>query len=194
MLGEPAMNVGHDRSDIMLRFPSRNIFKFCCIRNIELDVSPACFVYRINDYTVAAYLLAHARQFQQRGAPFRSAAKIKCIPGQRIKMFQLIYQRIKQIITIEEHVLDGGFGSAVQEVLMDNQITDVTLKRIGIRNTFVEHGPQDILQQEYEIDHTAIIRVALEMKGHARVRRSICCTMGEAIVVDADEVQFFEGR
>jgi hypothetical protein len=32
------------------------------------------------------------------------------------------------------------------------------------------------------------------MKGHARVRRSISYAMGGAIIVDADEVQFFEGR
>ncbi len=73
--------------------------------------------------------------------------------------------RIKQVITIEEHVLDGGFGSAVQEVLMDNEVDGIQLKRIGIQDTFVEHGPQDVLQKEYGIDHTAIVAAALKMKG-----------------------------
>ncbi len=73
--------------------------------------------------------------------------------------------RIKQVITIEEHVLDGGFGSAVQEVLMDNCVEGIQLKRIGIKDTFVEHGPQDVLQKEYGIDHTAIVAAALELKG-----------------------------
>jgi hypothetical protein len=49
----------------------------------------------------------------------------------------------------------------------------------------------DELFEEAEVQ---MARLKLEMKGHARVRRSICCTMGEPIVVDADEVQFFEGR
>ena len=74
-------------------------------------------------------------------------------------------QKINQIITIEEHVLDGGFGSAVMEVLLDNGVSGIELKRIGIKNTFVEHGPQDVLQKEYGIDHTAIIDTALKMKG-----------------------------
>jgi 1-deoxy-D-xylulose-5-phosphate synthase len=72
----------------------------------------------------------------------------------------------KKIITIEDHVLDGGFGSAVQEVLLDNQISDVHLKRIGIQDTFVEHGPQPVLLKEYGIDHTAIVQQALEMLTH----------------------------
>ena len=49
----------------------------------------------------------------------------------------------------------------------------------------------DELFEEAEVQ---MARLKLEMKGHARVRRSICCTMGEPITVDADEVQFFEGR
>ena len=73
--------------------------------------------------------------------------------------------KIKQIITVEEHVLDGGFGSAVLEVLIDGGLTDFSLKRIGIENRFVEHGPQKVLQKEYGIDHTAVIRAAVKMKG-----------------------------
>ncbi len=49
----------------------------------------------------------------------------------------------------------------------------------------------DELFEEAEVQ---MARLKLELKGHARVRRSVCCSMGEAIVVDADEVQFFEGR
>jgi hypothetical protein len=46
----------------------------------------------------------------------------------------------------------------------------------------------------YEEAEVQMARLQLEMKGHARVRRAECCVIGEAIVVDADEVQFFEGR
>ncbi len=46
----------------------------------------------------------------------------------------------------------------------------------------------------YEEAEVQMARLQLEMKGHARVRRAQCCIIGEAILVDADEVQFFEGR
>ncbi len=73
--------------------------------------------------------------------------------------------KIKKIITVEEHVLDGGFGSAVLEMLIDNGVTNICLKRIGIKDTFVEHGPQDILKHDYEIDHQAVIKTAIKLHG-----------------------------
>jgi len=73
--------------------------------------------------------------------------------------------KIKKVITVEEHVLDGGFGSAVLELLCDNNIQGLTFKRIGIQNKFVEHGPQDILKAEYEIDSAAIIKAGLSLYG-----------------------------
>lgn len=68
--------------------------------------------------------------------------------------------KIKNIITVEEHVLDGGFGSAVLELLVDSGLSDFKLKRIGIKDTFVEHGPQAILRKDYHIDHSAILECA----------------------------------
>jgi hypothetical protein len=46
----------------------------------------------------------------------------------------------------------------------------------------------------YEESEFQLARLQLEMRGRGRVRRSECCTLGEATVVDADEVLFFEGR
>lgn len=73
--------------------------------------------------------------------------------------------KIKKIILVEEHVLDGGFGSAVLEMLTDEGLTGFSIKRIGIKNTFVEHGPQDVLKRDYEIDYLAIVNAALELHG-----------------------------
>lgn len=71
--------------------------------------------------------------------------------------------KFKKIITVEEHVLDGGFGSAVLEMLMDNGVTNFIMKRIGIKNQFVEHGPQDVLRKDYEIDYKAIVNTAIKL-------------------------------
>ena len=46
----------------------------------------------------------------------------------------------------------------------------------------------------YEEAEVQIARLQLQMRGHARVRRAECCAIGEATVVDADEMKFFEGR
>jgi 1-deoxy-D-xylulose-5-phosphate synthase len=74
-----------------------------------------------------------------------------------------IAQKIGKIITIEENVLAGGFGSAILESLMDAGISGVKVERIGIPDTFVEHGSQLILRSRYGIDAPAIIRTAKQM-------------------------------
>jgi 1-deoxy-D-xylulose-5-phosphate synthase len=47
-------------------------------------------------------------------------------------------------VTIEEHVLPGGFGSAVMEAF---EGTDARVHRIGIPDKFIEHGPQNVLRE-----------------------------------------------
>lgn len=71
--------------------------------------------------------------------------------------------RIPKIITVEENVLHGGFGSAVLECLCDNKISGLSIKRIGLPDTFIEHGSQDILRSKYNIDSKAIANAALDL-------------------------------
>lgn len=71
--------------------------------------------------------------------------------------------KIPRIITVEDNVLQGGFGSAVLECLNDNNITSFSLKRIGIADTFVEHGSQNLLRAKYGIDAQAIVNTAKEL-------------------------------
>lgn len=49
-------------------------------------------------------------------------------------------------------------------------------------------------EEFFEEAEVQMARLQLEMRGHARVRRAECCAIGEATVVDADEMRYFEGR
>ena len=69
-------------------------------------------------------------------------------------------QRIPWIVTVEENVLQGGFGSAVLECLSDAGVTGVDVVRIGIGDTYVEHGAPRILRARYGIDATSVVRAA----------------------------------
>ena len=60
------------------------------------------------------------------------------------------------VVTIEENVVDGGFGSAVLECLADHGIAPHRLLRMGVRDTFVEHGSQEILRAKYGLDADGI--------------------------------------
>jgi 1-deoxy-D-xylulose-5-phosphate synthase len=69
-------------------------------------------------------------------------------------------KKIPRVITVEENVRHGGFGSAVLEALSDQGLTGIRVERIGIADTFVEHGPQQLLRSLYGIDAPAIVKAA----------------------------------
>ena len=69
---------------------------------------------------------------------------------------------IKKILTVEENVLDGGFGSAVLELLAENGVTGATVKRLGIRNQFVEHAKPSELRSSLGLDEEGILQAARE--------------------------------
>ncbi len=70
--------------------------------------------------------------------------------------------RIPRIITVEENVRQGGFGSAVLELLCDSNMADIAVRtvRLGIPDVFVEHGPQHLLRAKYGIDAAGIVDAA----------------------------------
>ncbi|QTA80427.1 1-deoxy-D-xylulose-5-phosphate synthase [Desulfonema limicola] len=80
-----------------------------------------------------------------------------------IDLILSLVKKIPRVITVEENVRQGGFGSAVLEALNDAGMSGFTLKRIGIKDVFVEHGPQKLLRSKYNIDARAVINAAKEI-------------------------------
>ena len=69
----------------------------------------------------------------------------------------------KKIITVEEHNKIGGLGSAVSEVIAQNNI-DCDLKIIALGDTFSSVvGSQDFLRKFYKIDSETIFSEALKL-------------------------------
>jgi 1-deoxy-D-xylulose-5-phosphate synthase len=71
--------------------------------------------------------------------------------------------RVPRLITVEDHVIDGGFGSAVLELLADEGIADVKVKRLGVPDRFIPHGTQEELRKLCGFDKDAIVQAALQM-------------------------------
>ncbi len=74
------------------------------------------------------------------------------------KLLRRIYRKGSKIVTIEENALEGGFGSAVMEFYEQNGISDVRLKRLGIPDRFIEHGPREILLRKIGLDTEGIAK------------------------------------
>ncbi|MBI5655977.1 MAG: 1-deoxy-D-xylulose-5-phosphate synthase [Geobacter sp.] len=60
------------------------------------------------------------------------------------------------LVTVEENALQGGFGTAVLELLADEGRTDIRVKRIGIPDRFIEQGSQAQLREDLGLDATGI--------------------------------------
>jgi 1-deoxy-D-xylulose-5-phosphate synthase len=80
-----------------------------------------------------------------------------------------LVRRIPRLVTVEENVLQGGFGGAVLEALSDAGIRHVAVRRIGIPDTFVEHGALPLLRSKYGLDAAAIVRAVLHLLQQAQV-------------------------
>jgi 1-deoxy-D-xylulose-5-phosphate synthase len=64
------------------------------------------------------------------------------------KMLNELYALNMPILTLEEAVLQGGFGSAVLEHAADHQQSHVMIDRMGIPDCFIEHGSVTKLLEE----------------------------------------------
>jgi len=72
-----------------------------------------------------------------------------------------IGENFDQIITIEDGVIQGGFGSAVLEFMSDNGY-QVHVKRLGLPDCFVEHGTPEELYNMLGLDVEGITKSILE--------------------------------
>jgi len=64
--------------------------------------------------------------------------------------------RCGAVVTVEENALQGGFGSAILELLADEKITGLKSCRIGIPDRFIEQGSQAQLRKDLGLDAVGI--------------------------------------
>jgi 1-deoxy-D-xylulose-5-phosphate synthase len=77
-------------------------------------------------------------------------------------------QKVGAIVTFEDHVLMGGFGSAVMESLSEMQFS-VPVVRIGWPDRFIEHGKVEQLRARYGVSvEAALEKLAPYLKRTSR--------------------------
>ena len=78
------------------------------------------------------------------------------------EMLDSIGRRFKKILTIEEGVLAGGAGSAIMEFMSENGYNP-SIKRIGIKDGFVQHGTVDELYKICGLDEESIYNSIIKL-------------------------------
>lgn len=86
-------------------------------------------------------------------------------------------RRCGAVVTVEDGVVSGGFGSAVLELLARHTVL-VPLSMVGLPDEFVEHGPVPTLREQVGLTADEVVRRALT---HLPVRPAALHTNGSAI-------------
>jgi 1-deoxy-D-xylulose-5-phosphate synthase len=85
--------------------------------------------------------------------------------------------RVNSLVTVEENVLCGGFGSNVVSLLAEAGLNRVRVKNLAIADEFVEHGTQAILRDKYNLDAEGIVKESLSLlarSGKGTLSASAC--------------------
>ena len=73
------------------------------------------------------------------------------------ELLTTVFNEYSNIITIEDGVISGGFGSAILEFRNQNALTSL-IKILGLPDSFIEHGTQKELYQELGLDSFGIYK------------------------------------
>ncbi len=147
--------VEYDKGPIALRYPRGETAQ--SVHDPELRVIPIGKSEIVQEGEIAAifaigstvYPSLHAAMILNRHGLNVSVINARFVKPLDEKLIEKIIDSHHYIITVEENVLAGGFGSAVMEYLSDNNFNHVKVKRIGLPDSFIEHGEQSILKENY---------------------------------------------
>lgn len=81
-----------------------------------------------------------------------------------IESYVDLISRHAMVITLEDNSIIGGFGSAIAELLHEHGLGHVTLLRMGLPDSFVDHGDVGRLYQELGIDGLSVAKKILETR------------------------------
>ncbi len=83
---------------------------------------------------------------------FGSLINARFVKPLDLDMLKDVCRKTKHVFTIEEGIVDGGFGSAVSEVIENHVI------RLGLPDEFIPHGKREVLLERYGLTAEGIAR------------------------------------
>jgi len=83
-------------------------------------------------------------------------------------------------LTLEEHLVSGGFGGAILEAVEQRRLDPAGIRVHAIPDQFIEHGPQAYQRSKFRLDAAGIVESVFEAypdlrqsREHPRPRRVI---------------------
>lgn len=112
--------------------------------------------------TTIEMALEAADRMARRGLSIR-VVNARFIKPMDEKMLHGIFLEGIPVLTIEEAILQGGFGSAVLEFAQENHYVQALISRIGIPDRFIEHGSVSKLLEEIGMTTENVIETLTSM-------------------------------
>lgn len=73
-----------------------------------------------------------------------------------------VFRRHSKIITLEDNVISGGFGSAVLEFVNQQNIKNLDILVHGLPDKFVDHGTPEELYRDLKLDSKGITEIVID--------------------------------
>jgi 1-deoxy-D-xylulose-5-phosphate synthase len=147
---------------ISLRYPRGAGFGVTLDRDLkEIEIGRGELLVEGSDLTLLAIgstvypALEAADLLRERGI-FVSVVNARFVKPLDRELILAEAARTGVLVTVEENALQGGFGSAVLELLSDEGLSQVRFKRIGIPDSFIEQGSQEQLRADLGLNGAGI--------------------------------------
>jgi len=158
----PLMKMAVDRGlSLAIRYPRAACPDEGSGENAEFALGKGEVLVKGADAAVLAYgaevsaALEAAKLLEKKGKKI-TVADARFAKPLDTEMILKLYKSHKHLVTVEEHALAGGFGSAVIEMLSDRGLDTRKVHRIGIPDEFVEHAPRSALLAMLSLDAEGI--------------------------------------
>ncbi len=173
--------LGYKRGPIALRYP-RGAGEILSETPSPIEIGRAETLRRGEDLGIVAYgpivsvALEAAKHLEEDHGVHAEVVNARWAKPLDAETILPLARRTGRLITLEDGVAAGGFGSAVLELLAAQGVTDVAVKTLGLPDAFVEHGPIPLLRGLCGIDALGVMKAAGELLG----RSLVPSTPGEA--------------
>ncbi|MDR2834978.1 MAG: 1-deoxy-D-xylulose-5-phosphate synthase [Bacteroidales bacterium] len=148
----------------VIRYPrGKSVFPKSEITFTELKIGKGMFIIKNKDIAILALgsavnIASEAVEILEQENIYVSLCNMLFVKPLDKSLIIEVLQDHKFVITIEDNILAGGFGSAISEFITDNNYQN-KLIRMGIDDIFVEHGNRDLLISAYNYDAKSICDV-----------------------------------
>ena len=153
----------------VLRYPRGAGFGITLDKELKpLDIGKGAWLTKGKDVTILAIgnrvhpALKAAEALRDKGVD-AGVINMRFIKPLDTKIIDEALKRTPKLVTVEDNMLAGGFGSAVAEYLTDHN-KQAHLLRLGIGDEFVPHAKSAVLYDQVGISESAIVKHILQWK------------------------------